>query len=452
MGSVVLEGSVGGGLREGTEELEKRTMSRWRDVQTIVRGGRQKGIASQCVLFLHFLGQKILADWQIVGVSLLMFFAAMAGLSVGPILKARHEASSRPAILASEADQARDMPFTVKPVSKLSVSEVAVQLDSDWLQQPMRLPTDILPAPSTCLHLMRIHGKDAEVEIEGVEAPVSLLRLLTDEGLGQKHIGESAVVHTEHGIRFPTASWGGTRGDEVHRDQCLASLGEFGVPLSHRIVIGGDLFTLRDVLRDSILNFHLGQEELAWTALAYALYLPVNEWRNRYGQRYCFDDLVRELVRRRFAGASCGGTHRLFALTMLACADDEVPILSAEVRTELRAYLGHSVNLVVRTQEPDGCWSIHWNRAMEQPLQMTETSAEDTLQSRLLITGHLAEWMPYLPSTLQIPDAVRERAVWWLRDHLRKVDAKQFWGGVCPHTHAVCAVRDWSGRATLGED
>jgi hypothetical protein len=340
----------------------------------------------------------------------------------------------------------RDAPFLVRPAA---FSMAGREAGIDWLREPMRLPKGMIPRPTVCLHLMRIFGKDARLQIDGFPSPISLLSLLTDEELSRKCMGTPTVVRTKHGIRFPTASpavRGRTPGDEAHRDQCLACFAELGIPLSQRIVAGQGASTLQCVLEDSLANFHLQQNEIAWTALAYALYLPpVKQWKNRYGRVYCFDDLANELLRRGLKG-SCGGTHQLISLTILLRVDADSPILSEQVRTTARTYVGQLVNLAIRTQDSDGSWSIHWNHTPEQPLGAMEASAADTPNSRLLITGHLAEWMTYLPVEGKVPDTTRKAAVSWLRQRLRRIDVRQFWDEFCPCTHAICAIRDLSGE------
>jgi hypothetical protein len=295
---------------------------------------------------------------------------------------------------------------------------------------------------------MRIFGNGAQLDIEGTSMPITLLSLLTDEELSRRYIGASTVVRTKYGIRFPTATPAapdGALGDEIHRDQSLACLAEFGVPLSQGIVLASGTSTLQHVLEDSLANFHLEQREIAWTALAYAVYLPsVRQWRNRFGRVFCFDDLAKELLQRGMKG-SCGGIHQLVAMTALVRVDAVRPVLSEEVRTRLHAYVSRFVDLAIRSQQPDGSWSIHWNHSLAEPPDTMEASAADTPSSRLLVTGHLGEWMTCLPSDCKVPDATRKAAVSWLRQRLKEINVQRFSEGFCPYTHAICAVRDLAG-------
>jgi len=382
----------------------------------------------------------------VAGVCLLAVLAATSGTVVGGKLKWRNEAL----VPTMVAGGGRDAPFLVRPAALATSGR---ELGVDWLQEPMRLPKGMIPRPTVCLHLMRIFGKDARLQINGFPSPISLLSLLTDEELSRKCIGTPTLVRTKYGIRFPTASpavRGSTPGDEAHRDQCLACFAEFGIPLSQRIVAGQQASTLRCVLEDSLANFHLQQDEIAWTSLAYALYLPpVKQWKNRYGRVYCFDDLAKELLHRGLEG-SCGGTHQLISLTILLRVDNDSPILSGEERTAVQTYVSQLVNLATRSQDSDGSWSVHWNHTPDQKPGLGERSAADTPQSRLLITGHLAEWMTHLPVDCKMPEATREAALSWLRQRLKRLDARQFWDEFCPYTHAICAIRDLSGKGKDG--
>jgi hypothetical protein len=151
--------------------------------------------------------------------------------------------------------------------------------------------------PSLCLHLLHLYGLEETFPYSDVESGTKLLDMLTNDRIGQPFFGVAPLIRTRSGIRFQGEP--GLRASESHRDQCLASFGELGLPLSYPLLVDGQNHTLRDVLCDSVANFHLKQAELNWTALAYILYLPPSrKWVNRYGEQYSFDDVVRNLLHR----------------------------------------------------------------------------------------------------------------------------------------------------------
>jgi hypothetical protein len=97
----------------------------------------------------------------------------------------------------------------------------------------------------------------------------------------------------------------------------------------------------------------------------------------------------------------------------------------------------------VEAQAKEGYWTLGWDEPKSaRPAHL------DASSFRLLITGHLLEWMEYLPLDLQ-PDAeIYYRAGQWLCSELgrmpRSLQVQEF----CPWTHAVCSVRNLVGEAS----
>ncbi len=340
------------------------------------------------------------------------------------------------------AKNARTEPWSIRP-ARLELIE-ATAPDVEWLDHQIQLPTRIKPNSSYLLHLLRVHGKSGRVEGGEPSSGEAILKLLTDERAGGDYFGQSPLVRTARGVRFPTIEKPPTndRALEQHRDQTLAALGELGLPLSYPLKVGDRPASLRDVLRDSIVNYHPRQEEIAWTAIAYALYLPpIRAWVNRYGERFTFDELADELERRPMDKESCGGIHILYALTLLARVDREAPVLSAAVRGRLVAHLARCVAVVERTQQPDGSWPAWWNHELLPGGHPTGASIADDDASRLLMTGHLAEWLLYVPADVERHQSALRRAGEWLRGRLRAASRQVMEPAVCPYSHAVCVLK-----------
>lgn len=303
-----------------------------------------------------------------------------------------------------------------------------------------QLPSFGRPDPSLCLHLIKLLGWDGTLLVgEGDEQEELLLReLIFDGDLSKKYLGDAAFTETRFGIRFPTkVSQMGHAADESHRDQCLAMLAENGVKLSRELSFQGKTYELRDVLCDSIANFHLEQKELAWSTVAYASYLPpISRWQNRYGMEFSFDDLARAMMDRPRDQLSCGGTHVYYALTVLLRADRESPILSEETRSELFNYLHDAIKTACRRQKSDGTWEMQWWRE-----RSGDESPQMSASAQVLITGHMAEWLMHVPEDLLVSDYVIRRAGVWLAGHLADADETTFWKEVCPYTHALFVVQ-----------
>jgi hypothetical protein len=295
---------------------------------------------------------------------------------------------------------------------------------------------------SAALHVLRFHGLRAEFAENDFGSSDALLWLLTDQDLAKQCFGRPSLVRTPYGLRFQSGSSARDAEVEAHRDQCLSAFAELGLPLSFALQVDNAQGSLRDVLRDSVANFHLKQGELAWTALAYALYLPpAREWLNRYGETYSFDQLAHELMDRPLDTSSCGGTHLLYSLAILARVDDEIPVLSHGTHDDLFKHLQRCLQVAVQTQDPQGFWHADWNLTLLPAESGRKGTAADTPKDHLLMTGHLAELFLMLPQRLQVPEATVRRAAVWLGGRLREAPVADQWREICPYTHAAVVQR-----------
>jgi hypothetical protein len=343
----------------------------------------------------------------------------------------------------SAAETARRTPLQVRPLVRALVPLQEARMR--WLRDQVRPSATVRLNSSYCLHLMRVHGLPSRAA-PGIDSPeIDPLRLLTVEDAGRAYFGRPALVRTRNGVCFPTGTPARVRKDgalELHRDQTLAALGELGLPLATPLVLSDGPAELRDVLRDSIANFHLAQKEPAWTALAYALYLPpVRFWTNRFGEEYTFDELARALLDSSLGEASCGGAHVVYTLTILLRADSLEPIFSQAVRSRLREYLARCAEVAAKSQGKDGSWPPTWNTPLLPKASREGLSPEDTADERLIMTSHLAEWMLYLPDGLRPRDEILERAAVWLLETISAASPAALERNFCPWSHACCTLR-----------
>jgi len=333
---------------------------------------------------------------------------------------------------------ARDTP-TVLPVTQRPSIDISVA-DAQWLSRQMR-PEDARKLNvSRVLHLMHVHGKDYRLEISGNTTVRSMLDILTDEQLGRLVLGAPPMILTDTGVRYVsivpsrrllTSSGSG----ESHRDQFLASMAELGVPLCQAIVMNEGRFSLRDVLSDSLAQFNLEQDELEWTAFAYAAYLPPQtRWVNRYGEEYSFDDLVARLLVQSLEKSTCCGMHVVFALTAVLQADSGANhLLSERIRRQVDQMLHKWIDLIIHTQLPDGGWPASW--------WDLAAAREATDGSSLLATSHIAEWLYMLPSDCEIPSNTSRKATGYLLSRLKLASKKEMWQQFCPYSHSCHVLR-----------
>ena len=396
---------------------------------------------------LHSSGVRVVCLAAILLVALLVFSALARCRAIQ-----RHDGPG-----AEDSTLPNVPPFRRAPLTVAKASRPVLALSSkqrEFVTGLMRPPAQGKASNSFCLHWLRIHGLRAQNPL--APAPFrtggEVLHLLLDSRAGTGYFGTAPVVRTREGFRFLLQNetpFGGVSA-ESHRDHCLAALGELGVPSDSAVTVDGEKLLLEDALRDSVANFHLGQEEIEWTALAYALYLPPrNEWQNRFGESYTFDALATELLGRPLGQSSCAGAHRLYTVAVLAQVDREYALFSPTTRARVWGWLERCLAELIRTQASDGSWSWDWHKVLTAEIdpQFRWPQSPATSMHRLVVTGHVLECLLRFPSPLDVPDKVIRKAAEWLWDRVREVDPLSVTEQFCPYTHAICALRDVSSPA-----
>ncbi|MBW3541267.1 MAG: hypothetical protein KY476_13450 [Planctomycetes bacterium] len=102
---------------------------------------------------------------------------------------------------------------------------------------------------------------------------------------------------------------------EGHPNQFLAILTMSDVPPEHKLQAAGGEITIAGMIRHAQMEVS-DKQEPAWTLWALSKYLPPDaEWRNKRGEGWSMERLVRQQLREPTQRAACGGTHGLFALS-----------------------------------------------------------------------------------------------------------------------------------------
>jgi len=289
-----------------------------------------------------------------------------------------------------------------------------------------------------CLHLMLLFGPEDRVRFEDDRNDCRLVDIVTDSRLGDQILLRRCLTKTNYGVNFVAPD--GSRAGEAHRDQCLATLGILGVPLSQTIIIDGEHWSLSDVLWDSTKTFHLKNSELAWTLISYTIYMPeATHWQNAFGETCSFDDLVSEILSRPYERESCGGGHRLSALTMFLLAVRSGRLTSsANIQEQTEQHLRAAFIAVSESQSANGEINSNWFKRI---LQSSSPSLNVPLNvSSLSITAHLAEWLALLPEDIRESERVLKLSSQWLGRQTAGASAEQANAELCSFTHAVLAA------------
>jgi hypothetical protein len=222
---------------------------------------------------------------------------------------------------------------------------------------------------------------------------------------------------------------------ESHTDQLLATCAEVGVPLNKAILTESGRTTVGALLESSRRNF-VADQELVWALIAYCGYLPHQpRWQNRFGEWHSYSDLARRIIAKGKGEGPCAGTHNHYVLAYMLRVDEQYPILDDRLRHDTKAFLLDSLDLLMRSQLPDGSWNSNWsdwndsNKRHDQFLGRMDRS--------LLVTGHHLEWLILIPSNLEFDDISLRAAVRFVLRILEHQSTDSILDAYCPHSHAA---------------
>ncbi len=322
---------------------------------------------------------------------------------------------------------------------------------------PTSLPSladarETTPTISLLNHVLLLHGPldtCSNTPVSGLEA----LRILTDERRAIAAFGESPFVRTRNGLRYKIdnvlASEAGI--GESHRDQCLATFAYVGIPPTYPITLRSEACRIQDLISESVAHFRLDQREIAWTAIAYAHYLPpARDWTDRFGRTTTFSTLLQHLIDMGYSGQSCGGLHVLQAIAAIVEADYRRGILDRRIRLVGRRFVQDSVKLALLSQSEDGAWDLDWFHPSSDVL--SHSSDPSSLESRIVVTGHMLQLMH--DELRDPPRHAMLRATRWLIGVLEKLPkgSKPTHIGVCPLTHALVGIQRSRGNRGVSHE
>ena len=295
-------------------------------------------------------------------------------------------------------------------------------------------------------HALRFWGVEAEFDDPECLSGQEMRELLLDHTKFVEVWGNDlpALLQVDAtGVRVRTQQGLATAS---HYDHTLAGLAEVGTPLSFsvRTIVGTR--TVREMLTHALRRFSLNQIEYEWSTLAFAMYIPANRWISSEGQEITFDRLAERITRQRLNHGVCMGNHRLHALVMLLRIDEEVtPILTDQGRQMIKQHLTKVTGLFVSSQHADGYWIRSWPTG-KPPESGREGDSENTLQNRILATGHVLEWWALAPEELHPPREVVVRAGQWLARSIEELDEESIKTQYTFLSHAGRALALWRGE------
>jgi len=180
----------------------------------------------------------------------------------------------------------------------------------------------------------------------------------------------------------------GSKTGQGHEVQWLGYLSQAGLSPDEPIVVAGQTYQIRDLITQAQWDVYDGLEA-TWALMALSTFLPIDtKWTAKDGTQWSIDRLARMEANQKLGDSACGGTHRMYALTVamnryLASGGKltDNPDGTWEI---VRAKIKGAVAAAKEFQQPDGSLSTNF---FERP----GTSAE--IDKRIGTTGHALEFL-----------------------------------------------------------
>lgn len=191
-----------------------------------------------------------------------------------------------------------------------------------------------------------------------------------------------------------------------HPDQFLEYFAACGLPGGTSVRCEDQFVTIDELMKASQFQFSINQQ-LPWTAAAYAAYCREPSWKNKFAEVCSYEELCRQLLAK--ADKTCGGSHWYFAIAEVR--NREGPSHSAamkRIRAQADQMLHDEINKLKATRRKDG--------ALRLPLDMQSDVriSNDIIPNVVNIhySGHSLEWI----SRVLTPEELREP---WIMDLVR---------------------------------
>jgi hypothetical protein len=172
---------------------------------------------------------------------------------------------------------------------------------------------------------------------------------------------------------------------EGHPNQFLAIVAMADIPRDHKFVTRGEeTITVDDMVKHAQMEIN-AQTEVTWTLWALSHYLGTDaNWRNKHGEVWSIERLVRIQIREPVRTAACGGSHGLFALTFARNAYIKTGRPLRGVGLEADQKIQRYIYEARYYQNADGTFSTNY---------FSGKSFSNKFETRLNTSGHTLEFL-----------------------------------------------------------
>lgn len=304
-------------------------------------------------------------------------------------------------------------------------------------QHYLRPPNSRDDSPWKLLHWSIAYGIDAQTRVGGPGGKqVSAIGWLCEN---RPSAGLRLMSESRDGMQLPIAP-----GKQGHPGQFLAMLAQSQVQPDFGIRVGNRGLTVGDLVAHEKDTCRTGQE-LTFKLIGISHYgSSEDEWKNNRGEPWSLRRLLDEELKQPISARStCGGTHRLFALSYAVhCRRKEgLPIdgpwgNAARRMTEYQAR-------AFRMQNRDGSFSTAW---------LDRSGSSLSADRRLTTSGHVAEWLAFTLTEDGLHDERFERGLKYLTGLLETHrPSSSTWGATSHALHALAIYEQRMSGATPGQ-
>lgn len=258
----------------------------------------------------------------------------------------------------------------------LSADELRQQLDTVIEFSRARLLNPQVNNAWQIVHGVLAYGYDLQLNVDGRPTPG------LDWILGGGKFQGWVFTTAERGLKSPLDP--GSKVGSGHEDQWLGYLSQSHVPLDAVLVVNGDNYRVSDLLNQAKWECRDGAEA-TWTLMALGTYLSTDDhWQAKDGSTWTLDRLVASEAAQELNSSSCGGSHRLYGLTVARNRRlREGKPLDGGFATAERV-IQQSINRARELQNPDGTFSTNY-------FLRASTAPDPVL--RINTTGHTLEFL-----------------------------------------------------------
>ncbi|MDR1383405.1 MAG: hypothetical protein LBJ67_06115 [Planctomycetaceae bacterium] len=342
---------------------------------------------------------------------LAMLFVVLMLIAVGCLMsflrgKGTHFSGEVPARLAVRGAKipfqikCRNNPLHLEPILGL---ESCVTDEQILLSLNASLPLWHPPSVPSLVHELKLWGKDCmftkeQVGGESRTGKMMLETLLNDQLCAERTVklgngnGGTYLMDSPFGIHpIQSGSYDAIeyRG-EPHYGKLTMLMALSDVPIFTPVTTSsGRVGTLADILQDTIMNFHWGQEqEFIGCALAFWL-PPEKSWTNQFGETFTFDDLMEHLLEQPLGKGCCGGCHVPYTVvTILRIDKEHSTILSEKIRRRAEQWIKNVAKILETNQLPDGTWERDWGKTGQNGFLYGDKTLDI-----ITLLGHHLEWI-----------------------------------------------------------